>query len=290
MSKLKFVPPILAELCLPREFERQPEPDLIMDRVDQVEAYLEAGDNEGGMFALHLFHAAHITQTIYGARRVIDLACGPATQLLLLARFNPDTNFIGVDLSTPMLEVAERACKAQGLMNVAFMQHDVTDLDSLNLGKFDGVTSTMAAHHLPTVGHLERFFAQIRALSEESAGIYIADLLRPRRRHTVDFLVNASSDVQPETFNNDYKNSMLAAFLGTDFRRLQSEYLASTRYHTTLPLRLFMIMKSASRPILEPLRKAFVEQRSSLPARLRQDLDDLRFFFALGGLRPDPFA
>ena len=131
MSKLKLVPPILAELCLPREFERQPEPDLIMDRVDQVEAYLEAGDNEGGMFALHLFHAAHITRTIYGARRVIDLACGPATQLLLLARFNPDTNFIGVDLSTPMLEVAERACKAQGLMNVAFMQHDVTDLDSL---------------------------------------------------------------------------------------------------------------------------------------------------------------
>ena len=74
------------------------------------------------------------------------------------------------------------------------------------------------------------------------------------------------------------------------FGACKVSHLASTRYHTTLPLRLFMIMKSASRPILEPLRKAFVEQRSSLPPRLRQDLDDLKFFFALGGLRPDPFA
>src|ERR1700758_302901 len=127
MSKLKFISPIIAELCMQRELQRHPEPDLIMDRDDQVGAYLEAGGNEGGMFAIHLFHAAHMTQTIYGARSVIDLACGPATQLLLLARFNPGTKFIGVDLSAPMLEAAERACKAQGLKNVEFVQRDITD-------------------------------------------------------------------------------------------------------------------------------------------------------------------
>src|ERR1700739_3513735 len=98
-----------------------------------------------------------MTQPIYGARSVIDLACGPATQLLLLARFNPGTKFIGVDLSAPMLEAAERACKAQGLKNVEFVQRDITDLESADLGKFDGVTSTMAAHHLPTLTHLEAF-------------------------------------------------------------------------------------------------------------------------------------
>jgi len=290
MSKLKFLPPMLAEICLPRQVQRRPEPDLVMDRDDQVTAYQEAGDNTGGMFAVHLFHAAHMTQTIYGARSVIDLACGPGDLLMLMAQIHPTVRFVGVDLSAPMLEAAERSRKALGLENVTFMQQDITDLDRDSLGKFDAVTSTMAAHHLPTVGHLERFFAQVQAIADSSGRVYIADLLRPKRKHTLDFMVRSSLDVQSKTFSEDYRNSMAAAFVGSDFRRLQSQYLPYCKYNTTFPAKLFMILKSQSRQIPNALRRVFVDKRSGLSPRLRQDLDDLRMFFTLGGLRPDAFA
>jgi arsenite methyltransferase len=290
MSKLKFLPPILAEICLPRQVQRQPEPDLVMDREDQVTAYQEAGDNAGGMFAVHLFHAAHMSQTIYGARSVIDLACGPGALLMLMAQIHPTIRFIGVDLSAPMLEAAESSRQARGLENVTFVQQDITKLDLASLGKFDAVTSTMAAHHLPTVGHLERFFAQVQTIAENSGRVYIADLLRPKRQRTLDFMVRSSLDVQSTTFSEDYRNSMAAAFVGSDFRRLQNQYLPYCKYNTTFPAKLFMILKSQSRQIPNALRHVFVEERSNLSPRLRQDLDDLRTFFALGGLKPDAFA
>ena len=83
---------------------------------------------------------------------------------------------------------------------------------------------------------------------------------------------------------------MTAAFVDSDFRRLQSQYLPYCKYNTTFPAKLFMILKSQSRQIPDALRRVFVEQRSNLAPRIRQDLDDLRMFFALGELRPDVFA
>src|SRR5207245_2902583 len=114
MSKLQFVPHIVREYLLPPDFERQTEPDLVMDRDDQVTGYLDAGSETGGMYIVHLFHAAHMTQTIEGARKVVDLACGPATQLLLVAGLHPNVEFLGVDLSAPMLSAAEQRARDLG--------------------------------------------------------------------------------------------------------------------------------------------------------------------------------
>lgn len=290
MSTLRFVPRLLAELCLPPDFRRRPEPDLVMDREEQVAGYLKAGSATGGMFALHLFHAAHMTHTIYGARTVVDLACGPATQLLLMAGLHPDIQFTGVDLSTPMLAVAERNSRELGLKNVDFVQDDIANLRSLERRSFDAATSTMALHHLPTVDHLERCFVQIEHILSEARTVYLADLLRPTRAKTVEFLAHLSSDIQPKVFNDDYRNSMLAAFQPGDFRRLVYQHLPSCECYVTRPMRLFIVVKTKSRPIPGDLRSVFRKYRADLPRRLRKDLDDLRFFFRLGGLRQDPFA
>ncbi|MBV8916389.1 MAG: class I SAM-dependent methyltransferase, partial [Acetobacteraceae bacterium] len=185
MSKLQFVPHIVREYLLPADFEREPEPDLVMDRKDQVSGYLDAGSEGGGMYIVHLFHAAHMTQTMEGARKVVDLACGPATQLLLLAQLHPSIEFLGVDLSAPMLEAAERRAAALGLRNVRFEQCDITDLRAVPAGTFDVVSSTMALHHLPTLDHLRRCFGEIARVLPASGRVYIGDLIRFRRRSTV---------------------------------------------------------------------------------------------------------
>lgn len=290
MSKMKFVPHVLSEHLFRADFERQPEPDLVMDRDDQVAGYVEAGDENGGMYVVHLFHAAHITQTIEGTRRVLDLACGPATQLLLTAQYHPDTEFVGVDLSAGMLDAARARARELGLNNVTFREMDITDLSGILPGEFETVTSTMALHHLPSLDHLTRCFTQIASVLPEAGKVYLGDLLRLKRRRTVEFMAANSADNQPKVFNDDFRNSMLAAFTKQDFETLRRRYLPQCKAYSARPLTLFNVIKTESLPLSATRKAMFVAARDRLSPRLRSDLDDLRMFFRLGGLMPDPFA
>jgi hypothetical protein len=80
---------LLGKRTLPRE----PEPDLVMQDEEQVKAYALAGRIDGVMSAAYLFHSAQASSVIHGARRVIDLGCGPATQLAQIASLNPQSEF-----------------------------------------------------------------------------------------------------------------------------------------------------------------------------------------------------
>src|SRR3982750_1764238 len=99
MPKLAFIPIILRELLCARTLPREPEPDLVMEDDEQVRAYSLAGRIDGVMSAAYLFHSAQASSVIKGARRIIDLGCGPATQLAQIASLNPDSEFVGIDLS-----------------------------------------------------------------------------------------------------------------------------------------------------------------------------------------------
>jgi arsenite methyltransferase len=288
-SKVRFVPHVLAEMVLARNFDRVPEPDSVMDRQDQVAAYANAGSSGGGMFAVHLFHAACMSQSIQGARKVLDLACGPATQLLLTARLHPEIHFVGVDLSPPMLEAAERSREALGLTNVEFRQGDITNLDSFKGEGFEAITSTLALHHLPDLDSLRRCARQISSLSGSTTRIYLADLLRPRRAGTVDFLTNNSADIQPKVFNDDFRNSMRAAFHRADFSSVFREHFPGCEMISMFPLALFVIIRTKPRPLSDFVWQQLEAFRSAQPPRVLRDLDEIRTFFRLGGLKPDPF-
>src|SRR5215831_4554810 len=120
MPRLAFVPIILRELLGERTLPREPEPDLVMQDEEQVKAYSLAGRIDGVMSAAYLFHSGQASSVIYGARRVIDLGCGPATQLAQIASLNPDSEFLGIDLSPTMLDSARAHIAASGLRNVSF--------------------------------------------------------------------------------------------------------------------------------------------------------------------------
>src|SRR4051812_44145958 len=98
MPKLAFIPIILRELLGQRTLPREPEPDLVMQDDEQVRAYSHAGRIDGVMSAAYIFHSAQASSVIRGSRRIVDLGCGPATQLAQIASFNPDSEFVGIDL------------------------------------------------------------------------------------------------------------------------------------------------------------------------------------------------
>jgi SAM-dependent methyltransferase len=285
-----LLPVILREIAGEREFPREPEPAIVMDDPEQVRAYAQAGRVDGLMAAAYLFHSARISQVIQGCREVVDLGCGPATQLCQVAELNPNIRFIGVDLSPTMLESARALVRENGLQNVALVEGDVTRLEGFRAGSVDGVISTLALHHLPSFGHLEACFREIARVLEPNGAVYLADFGRLKSLKSVLFFAYMNAKHQPHIFSLDYERSLRAAFLPDELRSLASRLLPDgVRVHSTFLAPLLVVVQTAAR-VLPPERKQQLNaMRKRLPRRYRADLDLLRRFFRLGGLRDDVF-
>ena len=282
---------LLRELIVSRTLPREPEPDLVMDEPAQVAAYVEAGRIDGVMAASYLFHAARISQVLPGCQTVLDLCCGPATQLALVAQLNPGIRFTGVDLSGTMLDDARRHTAALGLGNVRFRQGDVTRLDGIADHSVDGVMSTMSLHHMATLAHLDACFAEIKRVLKPGGALYLTDFTRLKSLKSVLFFAYMNARHQPHLFSLDYERSLRAAFLKYDFGQLAERHFAQgVQVYTTFKVPFLVVIKSPDHPLPVAVRRQLAEQRARLLPRYRRDLNDMRHFFRLGGLRNDPFA
>ncbi|MBL8023983.1 MAG: response regulator [Elusimicrobia bacterium] len=281
---------LLRETMGQRRLRREPEPDLVMEDSTEVVAYATAGRREGGFRAVYLHHAARISLAIQGCSRVVDLACGPATQLAEVAQLNPDISFVGVDMSDSMLDQARAYIQGRGLTNVTFQKSDVTQLGIFEEGSVDGVISTVALHHLPTREHLKDCFREIRRILKPGGAIFLADLGRLKSLKSVLYFAYKEEKTQPYLFNLDFERSLRASFSLKDFQVLTRECLpASAQVYSTHGVPLFIFVKTPDRPLPPVLSTNLRLQRAALPRKFRRDLDDMVFFFRMGGLKNNPF-
>jgi SAM-dependent methyltransferase len=286
-----MAPVFLREWLGPRNFPREPEPDLVMADEEQTLAYDHAGRIDGVMAAAYLFHTGHISQVVAGKARVLDLACGPATQLVHVAQLNPRTQFIGVDLSEEMLKRAGTNIDAGNCRNVEVRQDDMTRLTSIGDGSVDGVICTMALHHLPTRDHLRACFNQIARVLAPGGALYLVDFGRLKSLYSVLYFAYQNARYQPHLFSLDYERSLRAAFLPEDFQSALDQALPGrATLVTTFKVPFLMVVKSESHHLDDTVAARLQQMRRQLPARYRRDLDDLRMFFRLGGLGADPFS
>jgi len=291
MPNPALIPTFLRELLVSRSLPREPEPDLVMDDPQQVAAYAEAGRIDGIMASSYLFHSARISQVVQGGKTVLDLGCGPATQLAQVAQFNPEIAFTGLDLSPAMLADAQRHVQELALSNVDFRQGDITRLDSFADHSFDAVISTMALHHLPTLQHLDDCLAEVARVLRPGGALYLTDFSRLKSLKSVIFFAYMNADHQPHIFSLDYERSLRAAFLKEEFESLVSRHFpAEVSVQSTFKVPFLVIIKTADRALPESLRQRIAAMYKALQPRYRRDLNDIRNFFALGGLRNDPFS
>lgn len=280
----------LREWLGPRTFPREPEPALVMNDEEQTRAYNHAGGIDGVMSAAYLFHTARISQVIAGRRRVLDLGCGPAIQLLQVAELNPAVAFTGVDLSGKMLERARENIATRLCRNVAVREDDVTRLATVADGSVDAVISTMALHHLPTYEQLRECFSQIARVLEPGGAIYLADFGRLKSLRSVLYFAYQNAPNQPHVFSLDYERSLRAAFLPDEFQRALEEHLPSgTALVATFKVPFLILIKSRDGVLDREVRSRLHGMRNAMLVRYRRDLDDLRVFFKWGGLTADPF-
>jgi ubiquinone/menaquinone biosynthesis C-methylase UbiE len=286
MPSLPVLQTILREVTTRERAARVPEPDLVMDDPSKVAAYIEAGRPGGVMAPVYLFHCAQACDVMRPGDVVLDLACGPANQLVMIAALNPDVQFVGVDLSDPMLEQARENVVANGLTNVTLQRQDISRLPDIADLSIDAVISTMALHHLPTYAHLEGTFTTIARVLKPEGGVYLVDFGHLRSERSIDYFAHQYADRQPELFTLDYLYSLRAAFTKAEFRKAAVSLGTRARLYSTFLSPYMVAFKSAARRASEPsLSASFRRARGNLPPHHQVDLDDLVTFFGLGGLR-----
>lgn len=287
MSNVALMTTFLRELTTSERVRRVPEPDLVMDDPDKVAAYTRAGREDGVMAPVYLFHCAQICEIVRPGDRAVDLGCGPATQLAMAARFNPEVRFTGIDLSEEMLGRARDYVAAQGLRNVDFATGDITDLRSVADGSVDAVFSTVAAHQLPDVAHFDRMVAETARILKPGGGVYIVDFTRLKSEKSIQYFAHQYADRQPELFTIDYLNSLRAAFTLKEFETAVERCLAGrAAVYSTFMMPFMAAIRSPSRnPGSAELRKALGKLRESMPGHHRKDLQNLIFLFRLGGMK-----
>lgn len=290
LPRLSLLPTFIRELTSAQTLPREPEPDAIMDDADQVAAFSATGRAESTLAASYLFHTARASQVLQGCKRVVDLGCGPATQLIQIAALNPEIEFIGVDMSEEMLRHARAHVAEAGVGNVSFITGDITRLERFEPHSIDGVISTVSLHHLPTLALLEGCFREIRRILKPDGAVYLADFGRLKSLKSVIFFAYMNRDRDPHQLLLDYERSLRAAFLLSDFERLAAAELPPTvEVLSTFKVPLLIVLKTPDRTLPESKLKKLSDMRKALNPRFRYDLDDMRIFFRLGGLANDPF-
>ncbi len=287
MPSLSVMKVLLKELTTNEQVPRIPEPTLVMDDIDQVAAYTRAGKEDGVMAPVYLFHATQICQAIMPGEHVLDLACGPANQLCMIARLNPDCRFTGVDLSPNMLDQARSLAASMNLTNVDFVAGSITDLSQFSDGSIDCIMSTMALHHLPDFAALHSTLKEAARVLKRDGGLYLADFGRLKRADSIDYFANQYKDRQHALFTLDYLNSLHAAFTLQEFEQACADAFGN-RARVLSTWKVPYMLTTCTPPRRElPLQLAGALKaiHASMPEYHKRDFADLKTFFNLGGVK-----
>lgn len=280
---------MLAHLVLDRlsrnELERIPEPDLVMENPAQVEVFMRVGREDGILAFTYFYNALHTLPLIRPGDTVLDLACGPANQLVQIARLNPAAAFIGIDASEGMLLQADATLRRRAVRNVRLESGDIRCLEGFADASVDVVTSTLSLHHLPGLADLEACFREIRRVLKPGGGVFLIDFGRFRRRQTQEFFATDRAERQPPIFTEDYRNSLRAAFSYEDFRTRSGLLGESVCVQRTWLAPFMVALKSPARrsPELADLQRARQMFRELRPEQ-QEDFRDFARLFEYGGM------
>lgn len=184
--------------------DRIPEPEL-MDDPKQAEAYARADFEAENQGFIERFKE-YFPEFSQGA--VLDLGCGPGDISIRFAKFYPACQVIGIDASTPMIQLGEQAVKEAGLSDrITLRCERYEEVAGARIA--DAVISNSLLHHLPNP---LQFWQKIRQLVRPGAPVLVMDLLRPDSPEAAQAIVDQYAANETDILRRDFYNSLLAAF------------------------------------------------------------------------------
>lgn len=275
---------LLRETFTSAQFERIPEPDLIMDSEEAVSAFARAGQPNGILSGVYAFYVQQASRMVRPGDRVLDLGCGSALLLGSVAALNEEASFVGVDLSAGMIATGNESLRHSSARNVALRIDDMTELSSVESGSIDVVLSSMAMHHLPDADHLRRCFAAVERVLAPGGRVFISDFGRLKSLKSVEYFVRRAIPPDEPRLEDDYRASLRAAFSREEFGRALSGQLKRriSIYSTVVSPMMVVLMT----PFPESPRGGGDADRllKALPRSRRADYQQLRLSLRLGGM------
>lgn len=240
---------LINERILPRELERTPEPDAVMDGPDQVTAWHHEGQAEGPLDPIYHLVARAVSRLCPPRGLVIDLGCGTGHFITHLATLRPDLFALGFDLSPRMVAIGNLALREKGLSSrVQLRVGDMTSFANDVPPDANLIVSLFSMHHLPNTEQRDAALAQISmARRRTGASFFIFDECRPRKDETSLLFPKVFTPDAPENFRADSVNSLRASWtykelggairerLGPDVKSERSRYLPLFQIHWAGP-------------------------------------------------------
>lgn len=276
---------LFLELFTSPQFDRIPEPDLIMDSEEAVSAFARAGQPGGILSGVYAFYVEQACKMIRPGDRVLDLGCGAARLLESIAAVNEEASFVGVDSSAPMIATGNESLRNLTTRNVILRSDDMTELSSIESGSIDVVLSSMAMHHLFDTSDLQRCFRAIERVMTPEGKVFISDFGRLKSLKSVEYFVRRAIPPDEPVLEHDYRASLRAAFSREEFGRalpgLMKQRLSI--YSTVLSPMMVILMT----PFPESPRgrsRNVKRMLQTLPSNRRADYQQLRLSLRLGGM------
>ncbi len=130
---------------------------------------------------IELFFSNPKTNPRYGLMRqipnedlhILDICFGTGNSTLLVAKKNSKNKITGVDLSTDMLQIANRKIRKQGLFNVATLRMDALNMD-LGNESFDIVTSSFGLHEME-YSVMKNILKEMNRVLKKDGILYLVD-------------------------------------------------------------------------------------------------------------------
>lgn len=257
--------------------DRIPEPDQIMSAKQNVEQFDEIINTNIMISFCGALELLFEIEALPCAGKALDLACGPGHFSLFLAKYGCAEKVIGVDLSEPMLEKAQKNAAKMGLTHrVEFVLGDVTNLNQFESQQFDLITCTNSAHHLPTLESLRKMLYEMERLVTVQGTNFVMDLTRLKTTGCVERYIGLMGEEYLshglEKLYEDFHNSMYAAWAPAELCSvIPSGHTHQWNYFSMFPLPINQFL-FAKPKLWKPHRKKDTFQWPDSAPPVRSDL------------------
>jgi len=284
MSGPVMIAHLLLERISRKTLDRIPESHSIMDDPAQVQAFNAIVSDQGLLVPINFYHAVQASSLLRAGETVLELACGPAGQLIRMAQLNPDAHFIGLDASAGMLEIAQKSMDNSGVSNAQLLLGDMTRLHQFVNASVDCIVCAMSLHHLPDRLSLDKFFSEVRRVLKPGGGLYLADFGRFKRKSTQRFFVHDRSSEQSPQFTQDYAESLAAAFSVEEIKNASRIMGGQLEFYATILAPFMLILKTAHRRTLDTAALQRIQDMyQTLTALQQRDFNNIARWFKMSG-------
>lgn len=138
--------------CMPGSYYREIVPGDVAPAANyDAGFFVTTGGTIGGLCDGGGKSVANWLETTYpdfAPKRILDIGTALGNTLLPIAQAFPDTEFVALDVSAPMLRYGHARAASLGIKNITFIQMNGEDLSAFEPGEFDMVMTSIFLHEL----------------------------------------------------------------------------------------------------------------------------------------------